>query len=111
MSFKSIRREEFDRFLPPPLVLGRLITERVDWFANTAGNIIGTIAGKADEGWSYAALKGDPRGNYRICSLGGETCSFDAARTRFLKDMEAAEKAEEELARLEKRKVMTNRRP
>jgi hypothetical protein len=110
VSFESIRREEFDWFLPPQLVLGRLMTEQVDWFSNTAGNVIGTIAGKVDEGWNYAVLKGDRRGNYRVCNLGGETCSFEATRARFLKDMETAEKAEEELARQEKRKVTTNRR-
>jgi hypothetical protein len=87
------------------------MTEQIDWFANTAGNIIGTIAGKMDEGWNYAVLKGDRRGNYRVCNLGGDTFSFEAARSRFLQDMEAAEKTEEELARLEKRKATTNRQP
>ena len=35
------------------------MTEQIEWFANTMGNIIGTIAGKTDKGWSYAVLKGD----------------------------------------------------
>lgn len=111
MPFESIRREEFDRFLPPHLVLVRLMAEQVEWFANTVGNIIGTIAGKTDDGWSYAVLKGDQQGNYRVCALGGDTFSFGAAPARFLLDMDAAEKAEEELARQEKRKATTNRRP
>jgi len=83
---------------------------QVEWFANTVGNIIGTIAGKADDGWSYAVLKGDRRGNYRVCTLGGDTFSFRAARSRFLLDLEAAEKAEEEIARLERKKATTNRK-
>ena len=111
MPFESIHREEFDRFLPPHLVLERLMAEQVEWFANTMGNIIGTIAGKTDDGWSYAVLKGDRRGNYRVCTLGGDTFSLRAARSRFLLDMEAAEKAEEETARLERRKAMTHRKP
>ena len=85
------------------------MAEQVEWFANAVGNIIGTIAGKADDGWSYAVLKGDRKGNYRVCTLGGDTFSFRAARSRFLLDMEAAEKAEEEIARLERRQAMTNR--
>jgi hypothetical protein len=84
------------------------MTEQIDWFANTAGNIIGTIAGKMDEGWNYAVLKGDRRGNYRVCNLGGDTCSFEAARSRFMQDMEVAEKTEGELARLVKRRTTTN---
>ena len=86
------------------------MVEQVEWFANQLQNIIGTIAGKADDGWSYAVLKGDRKGNYRVCTLGGDTFSFRAARSRFLLDMEVAEKAEKEIARQEKRKALTNPR-
>jgi hypothetical protein len=111
MPFESISRETFDAFQPPSLVLKRLAVEQVEWFTNSVGNIIGTIAGKDADGWSYAVLKGDRNGNYRVCTLGGDTFSLRAARTRFLLDMEAAEKAEEELARLERRKTTMSRRP
>jgi hypothetical protein len=108
--FESIRREEFEKFLPPPLVLNTLTVEQVEWFANQVGNIIGTIAGKTDKGWSYAVLKGDRRGNFRVCNLGGDSYSFEVARSRFLLDMEAAEKAEAEIARLERRGAVPKRR-
>ena len=111
MPFENISREQFDAFHPPSLVLNRFTEEQVEWFTNTVGNIIGTIAGKEDDGWSYAVLKGDRNGNYRVCKLGGDGFSLKAARSRFLLDMEAAEKAEEELARLERRKTTMNRRP
>ncbi len=110
MSFESISREQFDAFQPPSLVLKRLAVEQVEWFTNPVGNVIGTIAGKDDDGWSYAVLKGDRNGNYHVCTLGGDTFSLRAARSRFLLDMAAAEKAEEELARLERRKPTMNRR-
>ncbi len=110
MSFDSIPREEFDKFLPPHLVLERLMVEQVEWFANPMGNIIGTIAGKTDKGWNYAVLKGDRRGDFRVCNLGGDSFSLEAARSRFLLDMEAAEKAEGEIARLERRGAAPNRR-
>jgi hypothetical protein len=110
MPFESISREQFDAFSPPSLILKRLAVEQVEWFTNPVGNIIGTIAGKADDGWSYAVLKGDRNGNYRVCTLGGDAYSLRAARARFLVDMEAAEKAEEELARLERRKPTVSRR-
>lgn len=87
------------------------MTEQVEWFANTVGNIIGAIAGKTDKGWNYAVLKGDRKGNYRVCNLGGDSFSFETARSRFLLDMEAAEKAEEEIARQKRRQATTNRRP
>jgi hypothetical protein len=109
--FESIRREEFDKFLPPHLVLERLMVDQVEWFTNKVGNIIGTIAGKADDGWNYAVLKGDRRGNFRVCNLGGDSFSLEAARSRFLLDMEAAEKTEEAIARLERGRATANRRP
>jgi hypothetical protein len=110
MPFESISREQFNAFQPPSLILSRLTLEQVEWFTNAIGNIIGTIAGKEDDGWSYAVLKGDRNGNYRVCTLGGDAFSLRAARSRFLLDMESAEKAEGELARMERRKTM-NRRP
>jgi hypothetical protein len=110
MPFESINREQFDAFQPPSLILSRLTQEQVEWFTNAVGNIIGTIAGREDDGWSYAVLKGDRNGNYRVCTLGGDTFSLRAARTRFLLDMAAAEKAEEELARLERRKPVASPR-
>ena len=111
MPFESISREQIRRVSTAHLDFERLTVEQVEWFTNTVGNIIGTIAGKEDDGWSYAVLKGDRNGNYRVCTLGGDTFSLRAARSRFLLDMEAAEKAEEELARLERRKTMANPRP
>ena len=111
MPFESISREQFDAFQPPSLILKRLTLEQVEWFANKVGNIIGTIAGREDDGWTYAVLKGDRNGNYRVCTLGGDTISLKAARSRFLVDMAAAEKAEEDLARLETRATTMNRRP
>jgi hypothetical protein len=111
MPFENISREQFDAFQPPSLILSRLRLEQVEWFTNAIGNIIGTIAGKEDDGWSYAVLKGDRNGNYRVCTLGGDAFSLRAARSRFLLDMAAAEKAEEDLARLERRKTTMDRRP
>jgi hypothetical protein len=111
MPVESISQEQFDAFQPPPMILKRLRVGQVEWFTNTGGNVIGTIAGTEDDGWSYAVLKGDRNGNYRVCALGGDTYSLRAARSRFLLDMEVVEKAEEELARLERRKTTTTRRP
>ncbi len=87
------------------------MVNQVEWFTNKVGNIIGTIAGKEDDGWNYAVLKEDRRGNFRVCNLGGDSFSLEAARSRFLLDMKAAEKTEEEFARLEKGRATANRRP
>jgi hypothetical protein len=111
MPFENISREQFDALHPPSLVLNRFTVEQVEWFANPIGSIIGTIAGSENDGWSYAVLKGDRNGNYRVCSLGGDDFSLKAARSRFLLAMDAAEKAEEELARVERRNTAMIRRP
>src|ERR1041385_8737196 len=110
MPLESISREELDRFIPPNLILHRLMVEQVEWFSNTAGNIIGTLAGKVDSGWNYAVLKGDARGNFRVCNLGGDSYNFKTARARLLVDMEVVEKTEAALARLERRGAVTGRR-
>jgi len=102
MSFENIRREEFDGFLPPHLVLETLMVEQVEWFANATKNIIGTIAGKADKGWKYVVLAGDGRGNFRVCNLGGDSYNLVTARARILTDMQVAEKTAETLARQQK---------
>ena len=68
MPFESISREQFEAFQPPSWVLNRLTLEQVEWFANAVANIIGTIAGKEGDCWSYVVLKGVRNGNYRVCT-------------------------------------------
>ena len=109
MSFDCIRREEFAQCLPPSLVLHRLMAEQVEWFSNTARNIIGTVAGQVEHGWNYAVLMADKRGHLRVSKLGGDTYNLDAARSRFLLEMEVAEKAATEIARQEKMDAATSR--
>ena len=87
------------------------MAQQVEWFSNKAGNIIGTIAGTVEGGWSYAVLKGDRKGNFRVCNLGGDSYNLKAARSRFLIDMETTEKTEEAIARQEKREAAANQRP
>lgn len=110
MAFETIGREDFDRFLPPQLVLETLRMEQVEWFANPAGNIIGTIAGKVENGWKYAVLARDRRGDFRVCNLGGDSYNLAAARSRCLIDMRVAEKTAETLARQENMQAGTGRR-
>jgi hypothetical protein len=94
VSFESIGKEKFDRFRPPPLGLESLMVWQTEWFANKAGTTIGTLAvGKADEGWNYAVLGQDRRGDFRVYKLGGDAFSLDDARTEFLLEMAVAEKS------------------
>jgi hypothetical protein len=74
-------------------------------------NIIGTLAGKVENGWSYVVLKGHQKGNFQICSLGGDSHNLNAARSRFLNDMEATEKTEGVIARQERWGAVAGRRP
>ena len=111
VSFENIRREEFDGFLPPHLVLERLMTEQVEWFANDGGKHHRRHRRENGQGLELRRLEKGPAGNFRVSNLGGDSFSFAAARAGFLLDMNAAEKAEEEITRQEKRKATTNRRP
>jgi len=111
MSFENIGKEQFDKFQPPHLVFSRLMLEQVEWFSNEAGSIIGTIAGKIDNGWIYAVLTGDRRGNFRVSNLGGHSDNLKAARSRFLLDMEVAEKKREDVSRQERWATTAHRQP
>ena len=92
MSFDSIRKEEFDRFLLPHLGLESVMEWQVEWFANRSGTTIGTIAvGKTNEGWNYAVFKRDEAGSFQVCKLGVDAYSLDDARSEFMLEMTAAE--------------------
>jgi hypothetical protein len=90
--FESIRKEKFDRFLPPNLGLESLMTWQTEWFANEAGTTIGTLAaGKMNEGWHYAVLGREKSGDFQVYKLGGDAFSLNDARAEFLLEMAAAE--------------------
>jgi hypothetical protein len=91
MPFKSINREEFNAFHPPHLILEVLVKEQIEWLANDAENVIGTLAGTTAIGWKYAVLQRDARGHFRIFKLGGNSYSRESAWAQFLAELEAAE--------------------
>jgi len=91
MPFKSINREEFNDYHLSPLILEVLVKEQVEWLANDAENVIGTLAGTTTIGWKYAVLQRDVRGHFRIFKLGGNSYSRESAWSQFLAELEAAE--------------------
>lgn len=91
---RNISRVDLDQFLPHRLAIGRFIGEEVEWFADEAGNSIGTMAhGTTNMNWGYVALRRDELGHYLIWDLktGIEGC--DAARIQIVRAMEATQKS------------------
>jgi hypothetical protein len=92
VAFESIRRETFDRFLPPHLGFDSMTEWQVEWFANQTGTTIGTLAvARMDRGWNYAVLNRDKAGHFQVYKLGVDAYSLDDARAEFMREMAAAE--------------------
>ena len=88
MIIKAISRSKFDQFLPHNSVIENLMVDRVDWFANPSGSLLGTIAvGKAVAGWNYIILKRNKEGNFHIHKVMNSFFSRKAATDDLLVSM------------------------
>lgn len=93
MSIRAIPRSEFDRLLPQNAAVEDLMVEEVEWFSNRSGTLLGTIArGESTDGWSYAILKRDKRGDPRVRKVMNNFFSSKAARVDLLLSMAQIEK-------------------
>jgi hypothetical protein len=71
LAVKTIGRREFNRLLPHHHVLESLMGEQIEWFANKAKTLIGTIAlSKTGRSWNYAVLRRNKLGNFQVCEIG-----------------------------------------
>jgi hypothetical protein len=90
---RNISRVDLDQFLPHRFAIGRFIGAEVEWFADEAGNSIGTIAeGTTNANWGYAVLRRDVNGGYLFWDLKTGIESCDAARTQIVRALEATQK-------------------
>lgn len=94
VTIKSISRWEFNEFLPKHFFLEIVVGEQVAWWADEAGDIIGTIArGAMEPGWRYSVLERDADGDFRVCTLQSGIKSRLAASVHLLRAMKAAQKS------------------
>ena len=90
----SIGREAFHQLLPANAVPEMAVGEEVEWFADVAETIIGTIGlGGMNMGWNYAILKPDPLGSFRVSEKRRNLPTRHTARVTLLRRMAGAEAA------------------
>jgi hypothetical protein len=88
---KRIARLEFNRLLPHHLVLEDLMGEQVEWFANKAKDLIGTIAlNKVGRSWNFAVLRRNMLGNFQVCNIGQNFFNLRQTIAQFTYAMAAA---------------------
>lgn len=88
MAIRATGRAEFIRRLSLHSDLERLVGKEVEWFADAAGNVIGTIAVAAkDRGWNYVVLRKNKLGNFQASNRRENLFSLDEARVDCLQAM------------------------
>ena len=98
MPIKTIARREFNQLLPHHLVLENLMGEQVEWFANRARNLIGTIALTAmGRSWNFAILKRNRQGNFQVCDVGQNFFNLSQIMVQFRYAMVAAKYSRQEV--------------
>jgi len=92
----SIGRQAFHQLLPANAVPEMAVGEEVEWFADVAETIIGTVGfDPRHKGWNDAILTRDPTGDFRIFERRGNFPTRHTARVTLLRRMAGAEAAEE----------------
>jgi hypothetical protein len=85
---RSISRAEFDGLLPHGPVLENLMAEQVEWFSNSSGSLLGSIAkSERAAAWKYAILKQGRDGNFHVHKVMNSFLSLNAARVDLLISM------------------------
>jgi hypothetical protein len=85
---RSIPRAEFDGLLPHGPILKNLMEEQVEWFSNSSGSLLGSIAkGERTAAWKYAILKQDRDGHFHVHKVMNSFLSLNAARVDLLISM------------------------
>jgi hypothetical protein len=91
MVINNVDRAEFIHLLPSQSDLESFVGKEVEWFSNTAGNVIGTIAlGDRNRGWKYAILRRETMGKFHLCNVARDFYSQVAARIHCVFAMAAA---------------------
>jgi len=91
MGVRNIAKAEFIQRLSLHSDLEHFIGKEVEWFSNTAGNVIGTIAlGDKNRGWNYVILSRNQMGKFHVSDAVCDFYDHAAARVDFMFAMVAA---------------------
>jgi len=72
--------------------------EQVEWFANKAKNLIGTIAlTKVGRSWNFAVLRRNKLGNFQVCDIGQNFFNLRQTMVQFTYAMVAAKNGQQEV--------------
>ena len=72
--------------------------EQVEWFANKAKNLIGTIAlTKVGRSWNFAVLRQNKLGNFQVCDIGQNFFNLSQTMVQFRYAMVAAKNTRQEI--------------
>ena len=72
---------------------------QIEWFANKAQDLIGTIAlTKAGRSWNFAVLKRNRQGNFQVCDIGENFFNLTQTMVQFMYAMVAAQSGRQEIS-------------
>ena len=90
MQIKNISRCEFNLLFPNGCYIGIFVGHQVEWFADEAGNVLGTIGeDRTASDWLCAVLQRDDTGKFRVTQIANPK-SLPDARAQLLHAMETA---------------------
>ncbi len=90
-AISSVSRKEFNRLFTFDSELAPYIGEELEWYADEAKNVIGTIArGILGFRWSYTVLRRNVLGDFLASTLSRNFMDFQTARVACLQEMAAA---------------------
>jgi hypothetical protein len=88
-------REAFHQLLPANAVLEIAVGEELEWFADVAETVIGTLGFDArNKGWNYAILTRDAGEEFRISEEHGNFPTRHVARIALWRRMAGSEAVE-----------------
>jgi hypothetical protein len=91
----SIGKEAFHQLLPANAVPEMAVGDEVEWFADVAETVIGTIGlSGMNKGWNLAILKPDKTGEFRVSEKQRNFPTRHTARVVMLRRMAGTEAAE-----------------
>jgi len=91
MAINNVDRTKFIRLLSLQSDLESFVGKEFEWFSNTGGNVIGTIALETgNKGWNYVVLKRKEMGEFRACEVACNFYNQAAARVDCMFAMAAA---------------------
>jgi hypothetical protein len=88
MAINRISRDEFNSYNPARSPMAAVMTDETDWYADDAGNVIGTVLrDRTDSDWAYIIMGRDERGNFRCFALEASIAAEGASRDQLLAAM------------------------